>query len=129
MMIGIDRWAVAAAGLLLVAVFSQAMAGAATYPKPGLPGVLAFRLEDGRHQTSGLSLSFALPGQFKYECHRILFRQDRRGQVIEIALLGVEPVDDDEGCRKIKEPAPIRERVLLPLEPGNFQIIFVNGGR
>jgi hypothetical protein len=96
-----------------------------------LPEALTFQLEDGRHQTPGLSLSFALPRSSNYTCASIEFRQERRGKDEEIVLVGVRAMPDqsDSLCRMAKEPAPIRERVVLPAEPGSYRIIFVSAGR
>jgi hypothetical protein len=94
-----------------------------------LPEVLPFQLEDGRHQTPGLSLSFALPRSSDYTCASIEFRQERRGQDVEIALMGVRAMQYQSLCRMAKEPAPIRERVSLPAEPGSYKLIFVSAGR
>jgi hypothetical protein len=104
--------------------------GAAAAPaRPGLPDVLTFRLEDGRHGTPGLSLSFALPGLVEYECRRMVFREERQDREIRIVLLDVAPVADPERCRMVKVPAPIRERIVLPTAPGNYQVVFVSGAR
>jgi hypothetical protein len=115
-------------GLALMALIPVMALGAAA-PKPGLPEVLSFRLEDGRHGTPGLTLSFALPAVLKYECRRIVFRADRRNRDILITLLDVEPTERYDNCRLAKEPAPIRERIMLPPEPGDYRLVFASGKR
>lgn len=115
-------------GLALVA-FIPRIAIAAVTPEPGLPEVLSFRLEDGRHRTPGLTLSFALPGMLDYECRRIVFREDRRDREITITLLGVEPAKNYGNCRMVKVPSPIRERIVLPPEHGNYRIVFASNER
>jgi hypothetical protein len=115
-------------GLALVAIIPRIAIAAVTL-KPGLPDVLTFRLEDGRHRTPGLTLSFALPGMLDYECRRIVFREDRRDREIIITFLGVEPAQNYGNCRMVKVPSPIRERIVLPPEPGNYRIVFASGER
>jgi hypothetical protein len=118
--------------LVFLAIILAPLSGWATevpLRKPGLPNVLTFHLEDGRHRTPGLTLSFALPGVFEYECREIVFREERREREIRIELLGVELAKDYGFCRIAKEPAPIEERIVLPTEPGNYQIVFVTGER
>ena len=117
-----------AIGLALVA-FMPRIAIAAVTLKPGLPEVLTFRLEDGRHRTPGLTLSFALPGILDYECRQIVFREDRRDQDITITLLGVAPAKNYGNCLMVKVPSPIRERIVLPPEHGNYRIVFASGER
>jgi len=41
----------------------------------------------------------------------------------------VEPAENYENCRRIKVPAPIRERIVLPPELGNYRIAFARGER
>jgi hypothetical protein len=106
-----------------------ALGAVAAPARPGLPDVLTFRLEDGRHGTPGLSLSFALPGLVEYECRRIVFREERQDREIRIVLLDVAPAADHERCRMVKVPAPIRERIVLPTAPGSYRIVFVSGER
>jgi len=117
--------------LLVLTLAATAAAPGPLRPAPGIPEVLTFRLEDGRHQTPGLSLSFGLPGLIEYECRRLAFRQARHDREIEIAILGVAELDEKERawCRMAKEPAPAQERVLLPAELGSTRITFVNGSR
>ncbi|NJD07501.1 MAG: hypothetical protein FIA97_13525 [Methylococcaceae bacterium] len=103
--------------------------GKAAPATPGLPDVLRFTLEDGRHRSPGLTLSFAPPGVFEYECRRIVFREERHDREITIRLLDVAPSEAYEACRMAKEPAPIQERIVLPTEPGDYRIVFINGGR
>lgn len=117
-----------AIGLSLMALIPGTASEAATLA-PELPQLLALRLEDGRHRTPGLTLSFALPGAFDYECQRIVFREDRRDREIRIALVGVAPAVNYSRCRMAKAPAPIRERVALPPEPGIYRIVFLWEGR
>jgi hypothetical protein len=119
---------VVAIGLSFLALNSEAASDDAT-AKPGLPQVLTFQLEDGGHRTSGLALSFALPGVIEYECQRIAFHTEIRNREIEIVLLNVEPVENLEGCRMAKVPAPVRERILLPPEIGNYRIVFARRER
>ncbi|NJD07950.1 MAG: hypothetical protein FIA97_15860 [Methylococcaceae bacterium] len=104
-------------------------AGKAAPAMPGLPDVLRFQLEDGRHRSPGLTLSLALPGVFEYECRRIVFREERDDREITIRLLDVAPSDAYDTCRMAKEPAPIQERIVLPTELGDYRIVFINGGR
>lgn len=118
--------------LVSLVVFLAPVSGGAAEvaaTESGLPELLNFHLEDGRHRTPGLTLSFALPGVFEYECRRLVFREERRGEQIRIELLGVALAKDYGFCRMAKEPAPIEERIVLPPGPGNYQIVFVNGQR
>jgi hypothetical protein len=119
-------------GALLVLTLAATAAVPGPPPRaPGIPEVLTFRLEDGRHQTPGLSLSFGLPGLIEYECRRLAFRQARHDREIEIAILGVVELDEKARawCRMAKEPAPAQERVLLPAELGSTRVTFVDGSR
>jgi hypothetical protein len=94
-----------------------------------LPDRVSFHLEDGRHRSPGLSLSFALPRSSDYQCRRLAFRQERRGSDVEAVFDGVlVPAAVEEFiCRGAKQPLPIRERILLPSEPGSYRLTFVKG--
>lgn len=118
------------AGAMAVWILAATAAPSALRPEQ-LPELLAFQLEDGRHETPGLSLSFGLPGLIENECHRLALRQTRHDRDIEISLLGVVELTGKElaSCRMIKEPPPAEERVLLPAELGNSRVTFVKGSR
>jgi hypothetical protein len=117
--------------LFVVTLATAADVPAPSPPKAGLPELLAFRLEDGRHETAGVSLSFGLPALIEYECRRVAFHLERSGLNIEVTLLGVAHLGDKELalCRMVKEPSPAQERVLLPPEPGSYRVTFVSGAR
>ncbi len=115
-------------GVVALSLLPEA-AVAAPPSRPGLPEVLTFQLEDGRHRTRGLTLSFALPGSVDYECRRIVYREERQDREIRIILLEVAQAAEYRDCRTAKVPAPIRERIVLPPEPGHYRLVFVGGGR
>jgi hypothetical protein len=97
--------------------------------QPVVPNVVTFHLGDGRERTSGLTLSFGLPGMIAYECRQIVHREERRDGELRIIFLGVATVKNERSCRLVKEPAPIVERITLLSAPGEYRIVFVNGGR
>lgn len=118
--------------VLFVALCLAPVAGSATEveaTQPPFPDHLSFRLEDGHPGTSGLTLSFALPGGSAYECRQLAFRETRRGQEIRIELLGVAAAENKGFCQMAKEPPPIESRISLPTAPGKYQIAFVKEQR